>query len=84
MKILDRRKKTKKGKEVDAGYLVQETGKPEGVLNLGPVPDPLPEIGAEVNVFVHNDDPKTPQYRWDDPRRKDSSASGMRGKPKKR
>lgn len=49
------------------GFDVEETGRPHGVLNQGKAPDPLPEIGTTIEVYVHNDDPRKPQYRWDRP-----------------
>lgn len=53
------------GSRTKGGYDVQETGKPKGVLNLGPVPTPPPETGASCSVFVHDDNATCPQYRWD-------------------
>ncbi|MFV1968995.1 MAG: hypothetical protein ACC628_26545, partial [Pirellulaceae bacterium] len=49
------------------GYDVQEEGKPTGTLTLGPEPAPSPKIDDVVDVEVHNDDPKRPQYRWPTP-----------------
>jgi hypothetical protein len=49
------------------GFEVQEAGKPKGVINLGPVPSPPPEIGTSHSVFIHDDNSTCPQYRWDDP-----------------
>ncbi|MEW6741236.1 MAG: type III-B CRISPR module RAMP protein Cmr6 [Planctomycetota bacterium] len=61
------------------GFVVQEEGRPQGVLTLGTAPSPPPEPGSSVTVFVHDDDPARPQYRWDDPnaaRRKDVKKPG--------
>lgn len=49
------------------GFDVQEAGRQAGVLNQGKPPATLPEINATVEVFVFNDDPRKPQYRWDRP-----------------
>ena len=47
------------------GFDVQETGRPQGTLTLGtPPPGAATEIGAEVDVLVHVDDPARPQYKW--------------------
>ncbi|MBI2806666.1 MAG: hypothetical protein HYX68_16930 [Planctomycetes bacterium] len=50
-------------------YLVQEKGKPRGVLAYGipPPPDKLPQDGDEIAVYRNNQDPRNPQYRWDRP-----------------
>jgi CRISPR-associated protein Cmr6 len=53
--------------ERKGGFDVQEAGKPNGVLNQGKAPAELPAVGARVNVYVYNDDPRCPQYRWDAP-----------------
>jgi CRISPR-associated protein Cmr6 len=55
VKIVERRPK---------GYDVQEEGRSQGTLTVGTPPTPLPKVGDEVDVVVHNDDPKNPQYRW--------------------
>jgi CRISPR-associated protein Cmr6 len=49
------------------GFDVKEEGRPAGVLNQGKAPTPLPEVGATIEVYVFNDDPRKPQYRWDRP-----------------
>jgi CRISPR-associated protein Cmr6 len=59
VKILGRRDK--------GGYRVQEAGRPEGALVLGTEPQPPPEVGAEVSVFLKDDGPP-PQYTWDQPK----------------
>lgn len=58
------------------GYDVQEQGYPQGTLTVGTPPDPLPNVGETVDVFVHNDDPNRPQYRWN------SSMGKKKGTPK--
>ena len=56
------------GVRIKGGYDVQEVDRPKsGVLNLGTVPTPLPEIGSLQSVFIHDDNPTCPQYRWDNP-----------------
>jgi len=45
------------------GYEVQEDGIVAGILNLGTVPTPPPEIGSLVNVLI-KDDARPPQYEW--------------------
>ncbi|MBC7350995.1 MAG: type III-B CRISPR module RAMP protein Cmr6 [Thermogutta sp.] len=45
-------------------FRVKEEGYPEGVLTLGSPPDPLPNVGDMVEVEVHDDNPRCPQYRW--------------------
>ena len=49
------------------GFDVEEAGRPPGVLNQGKEPTTLPAIGATIEVYVYNDDPRKPQYRWDRP-----------------
>lgn len=50
------------------GFDVQEPGRPQGTLTLGtPAEGVQTELGAEVEVLVHNDDPTRPQYRWPTP-----------------
>lgn len=48
----------------DKGFDVQEEGFRPGTLTVGPQPATLPKVGDLVEVEVHNDDPKKPQYRW--------------------
>jgi hypothetical protein len=48
-------------------FLVQEEGKPRGVLAFGTPPTTLPEINQEIEVYRNNNDPRSPQYRWDPP-----------------
>lgn len=48
----------------EKGFDVEEEGRPPGTLTLGTPPHPLPQIGDIVEVEVHNDDPRRPQYRW--------------------
>lgn len=50
-------------------FLVQEEGKPRGVLAYGvpPAQDKLPQVGDEIPVYRNNQDSRNPQYRWDKP-----------------
>ncbi|MGQ9606780.1 MAG: type III-B CRISPR module RAMP protein Cmr6 [Thermogutta sp.] len=65
----------------DKGFDVQEEGRLPGTLTVGPQPATLPEVGDTVEVEVHNDDPKKPQYRW--PRAEADKKSPSQGKPKR-
>lgn len=49
------------------GFVVQEEGRPKGVLLLGPAPAELPEVGALISAYIQDDDAQNPQYRWDSP-----------------
>jgi CRISPR-associated protein Cmr6 len=49
----------------EKGFDVQEQGRPPGSLTVGNKPaDFEATIGDYVDVEVHNDDPRKPQYRW--------------------
>lgn len=49
----------------EKGYDVQEQGRQQGTLTVGNRPtDVQANLGDDVEVEVHNDDPKKPQYRW--------------------
>lgn len=53
-------------KREKGGFVVQEVGKTAtGTLTLGVPPTPIPELGSEVQVYIQDDDPRHPQYRWD-------------------
>lgn len=52
------------------GYDVQEADRPQGTLTVGSPPDPPPSLGDTVDVVIHDDDPKRPQYRWPSPNTK--------------
>ncbi len=55
------------------GFNVQdlELGRNPGALTVGsPPPNIDTNPGAIVDVVAHNDEAKTPQYRWPDPRKK--------------
>jgi CRISPR-associated protein Cmr6 len=50
------------------GFDVQEEGRKPGTLTLGsPPPGLVVEVGSVVDVMIHNDDLKRPQYKWPDP-----------------
>jgi CRISPR-associated protein Cmr6 len=48
-------------------FRVQEegVGKKPGILQFGTPPARLPEPGETVEVYRHNTNPQSPQYRWD-------------------
>jgi hypothetical protein len=50
---------------------------------LGKAPDPLPDAGAAIDVFIKDDVPQAPQYTWDDPRagKKPPSSGTHEGRP---
>jgi CRISPR-associated protein Cmr6 len=51
------------------GFDVRESGRQQGTLTLGTPPTGIStNVGDEVDVLVHNDEPKCPQYRWPDDR----------------
>jgi hypothetical protein len=58
-------KVTIKAARPKGGFDVEEQGFPLGTLTVGePGANVNVEIGAVVDVLVHNDDPKKPQYKW--------------------
>lgn len=66
----------------DKGFDVQEEGRPQGTLTVGNKPaDVQANVGDSVDVEVHNDDPKKPQYRW--PSQKPTKKRTDRGRPKR-
>lgn len=64
VKVLERRDVSGK-----VQFMVQEEGKPRGVLAYGipPPPDKLPQVGEDIAVYRNNRDIRNPQYRWDKP-----------------
>ncbi len=46
-------------------FRFQEPGRSAGRITLGTQPDPLPEPGSEIQVFIQDDAPNNLQYRWD-------------------
>jgi len=49
-------------------FKVQEEGSDRaGILQFGKPPTTLPEPGQTIEVYRHNTDPRSPQYRWDPP-----------------
>jgi len=66
----------------DKGFDVQEEGRPQGTLTVGKKPENVEaNIGDDVDVDVHNDDSKKPQYRW--PSAKPAKKKTDRGKRKR-
>jgi CRISPR-associated protein Cmr6 len=59
-------------------FVVQEEGRPRGILAYGKPPERLPEEGQEIEVYRNNNDPRSPQYRWDPP--SSSAPPGPRGR----
>jgi CRISPR type III-B/RAMP module RAMP protein Cmr6 len=57
-------------------FWVQEEGKKRGLLKYGAPPTPLPDVDSEIEVYRTNNNPNSPEYRWDVP----PSSSGP-GKP---
>lgn len=50
------------------GFEVQEPGHPQGSLTVGnPPPGVVTDVGTFVEVQVHDDDPRRPQYKWPSP-----------------
>ncbi len=62
-------------------FAVQEEGKSPGVLNQGTPPSKLPVPGTVLDVFVFNDDTRSPQYRWDAPPPPPQRGGGRGGPP---
>ncbi|MCX8139300.1 MAG: type III-B CRISPR module RAMP protein Cmr6 [Gemmataceae bacterium] len=59
-------------------FWVQEEGKKRGLLKYGTPPTPLPAEGSEIEVYPTNNNPNSPEYRWDKP---DPSGGQTRGAP---
>jgi CRISPR-associated protein Cmr6 len=55
-----------KAERAKGGYDVEEEGRPQGILNLGPVPTPPPNVGDVVDAQI-KEDAKLPQYQWPKP-----------------
>jgi len=67
------------------GYEVQEEGKPKGTLVVGTSPSPPPKDGDHVQVLIHDDNPRNPQYRWGTPSTGRERPSGPNpGRPQSR
>lgn len=58
-----------KHEKLKNAYFVQEEGKARGILQFGnpPAGQKPPEAGDVLEVYRHNTDPRSPQYRWDPP-----------------
>lgn len=64
----------------EKGYDVQEEGKAQGTLTVGKKPEDVSvDVGQEIEVEVHDDDPRKPQYRWPSP--KPARKKPTKGKP---
>ncbi len=65
------------------GFDVQESGRLQGTLTLGtPPPEISTNVGDEVAVIVHNDEPKCPQYRWPDDKPSKTKSSPAKKPPR--
>jgi CRISPR-associated protein Cmr6 len=62
VKVLERREAGGK-----VSFVVQEEGRPKGMLMYGSPPATLPGVGDTIQVYRNNADPRSPQYRWDPP-----------------
>ncbi len=65
-------------------FWVEEAGKKRGLLKYGVARAPLPEVNAEIEVYRTNDNPNSPEYRWDPPPRPDRPGAGPGGKRPRR
>ena len=59
-------------------FWVQEGGKKKGLLKYGTPPPVLPAVDSEIDVYRTNDNPQSPEYRWDRP---EPQRQQSRGKP---
>ncbi|MGO9113616.1 MAG: type III-B CRISPR module RAMP protein Cmr6 [Thermoguttaceae bacterium] len=59
-------------------FFVKEEGKARGVLKYGKPPEKLPEIEDWIEVHRTNDNPRSPEYRWDKPEPPRDQARGRR------
>jgi CRISPR type III-B/RAMP module RAMP protein Cmr6 len=57
-------------------FWVQEAGKKRGLLKYGTAPPQLPALDSEIDVYSTNDNPNSPEYRWDPPAPPNPSRSG--------
>jgi CRISPR-associated protein Cmr6 len=65
-------------------FWVQEVGKKRGLLKYGPIPTPLPVVDSEIEVYRTNENPNSPEYRWDRPAAQGSSRGGSGGQQRGR
>jgi CRISPR-associated protein Cmr6 len=61
-------------------FWVKETGKKRGLLKYGPPTVPLPAVDSEIEVYPTNDNPNSPEYRWDPPPRSNPPQGGPGGR----
>jgi CRISPR type III-B/RAMP module RAMP protein Cmr6 len=50
-------------------FWVEEAGRKRGLLKYGAPAEPLPEVDSEIEIYRTNDNPSSPEYRWDPPPR---------------
>ena len=71
-------------------FWVQEEGKKRGLLKYGTPPNkrtpptPLPAEGSEIEVYPTNNNPNSPEYRWDQPPQATSQPHGKQSPEGKR
>lgn len=66
-------------------FWVQEEGKKRGLLKYGTPRSPLPDVDSEIEVYPTNDNPNSPEYRWDAPPPNPPQDRGpRRGPPRRR
>jgi CRISPR-associated protein Cmr6 len=61
-------------------FWVLEEGKKRGLLKYGTPRAPLPDVDSEIEVYRTNDNPSSPEYRWDAPPRPDRPADDRGGR----
>jgi CRISPR-associated protein Cmr6 len=59
-------------------FFVKEEGKARGILKYGKPPEKLPESEEWIEVYRTNDNPQSPEYRWDKPETPRQQATGKR------
>jgi CRISPR type III-B/RAMP module RAMP protein Cmr6 len=62
-------------------FWVQEEGMSRGLLKYGTPPTPLPDVGSEIEVYRTNNNPQSPEYRWNKP---EPPRDQRRGRPQPR
>jgi CRISPR-associated protein Cmr6 len=60
-------------------FWVQEEGKKRGLLKYGTPRTPLPTVDSEIEVYRTNNNPNSPEYRWDSPPPPNPSRGGPGG-----
>jgi CRISPR-associated protein Cmr6 len=77
-----------KNQKLNDAYFVQEEGKPRGELRFGkrPADQAPPEPGDVLEVYRHNNDARSPLYRWNPPQSQHGQrrSQGRGGPPRRR